>query len=77
MGYDFQGIYNIWEKNINLFEGDSRKNIEETIKISDLESPELIKLIGEKAAKTLREEIELVQGIYPKFNKQEYFTVLQ
>ena len=72
MGYDFKGIYNIWENNVNLFSGDSRKNIEETIKISDLESPELTKLIGEKAAKTLREEIELVQGIYPKFDKQEY-----
>ena len=22
MGYDFKGIYNIWEKNINLFSGD-------------------------------------------------------
>ena len=72
MGYDFKGIYNLWEKNINLFTGDSKRDIEETIKISDLESPELTKLIGEKAAKTLREEIELVQGIYPKFDKQEY-----
>ncbi len=25
-----------------------------------------------RAAKTLREEIELVEGIYPEFNKQEY-----
>src|SRR5699024_400485 len=41
MGYDFKGIYNIWEKNINLFSGDSRKNIEDTIEINDLESPEL------------------------------------
>ncbi|WP_445956179.1 peptide chain release factor 3 [Yeosuana sp.] len=72
MGYDFKGIYNLWEKNLNLFSGDSRKDIEETIKISDLESPELNKLIGEKAAKTLREEIELVEGIYPKFDKQAY-----
>ena len=72
MGYDFKGIYNIWEKNINLFSGDSRKNIEETIEISDLESPELNKLIGDKAAKTLREEIELVEGIYPEFDKQAY-----
>tara|TARA_R110001592_G_scaffold66958_1_gene205546 strand:- start:176 stop:1762 length:1587 start_codon:yes stop_codon:yes gene_type:complete len=72
MGYDFKGIYNIWEKNLNLFSGDSRKGIEETIEISDLESPELNKLIGEKAAKTLREEIELVEGIYPKFDKQAY-----
>ncbi len=72
MGYDFKGIYNIWEKNINLFSGDSRKNIEETIEISDLESPELNKLIGDIAAKTLRDEIELVQGIYPEFDRQAY-----
>ena len=72
MGYEFKGIYNLWEKNINLFSGDSRKNIEETIEISDLESPELNKLIGDKAAKTLREEIELVEGIYPEFDKQAY-----
>ncbi|WP_370476774.1 peptide chain release factor 3 [Tamlana flava] len=72
MGYDFMGIYNIWEKNINLFTGDSRKDIEETIKISDLSSPELDKLVGEKAGNTLREEIELVEGIYPDFDKDEY-----
>lgn len=72
MGYDFKGIYNLWEKNINLFSGDSRKNIEETIEISDLQSPELNKLVGEKAAKTLRGDIELVEGIYPEFDKQAY-----
>lgn len=63
MGYDFKGIYNVWEKNINLFSGDSRKNIEETIEIEDLNSSELDKLVGEKAAETLREEIELVQEV--------------
>ncbi|RIA10383.1 peptide chain release factor 3 (bRF-3) [Flavobacteriaceae bacterium MAR_2010_72] len=72
MGYDFKGIYNIWERNINLFSGDSRKNIEETIEISDLEADELNKLIGDKAAKTLRDEIELVEGIYPDFDRQAY-----
>ncbi|MFL1011304.1 peptide chain release factor 3 [Flavisericum labens] len=72
MGYDFKGIYNLWEKNVNLFSGDSRKDIEETIEISDLSSSELDDLVGEKAADTLREEIELVEGIYPDFNKDEY-----
>ena len=72
MGYDFKGIYNIWEKNINLFSGDSRKNIEDTIEINDLNSSELTKLIGDKAADTLREEIELVEGIYPKFSNEDY-----
>jgi peptide chain release factor 3 len=47
MGYDFKGIYNIWEKNINLFEGDSRKNIEETIAFNDINNPELEKIIGD------------------------------
>jgi peptide chain release factor 3 len=72
MGYDFKGIYNLWDKNINLFSGDSRRDIEETIEISDLSSSELDTLVGEKAANTLREEIELVDGIYPSFNKDEY-----
>ena len=72
MGYDFKGIYNIWEKNINLFSGDSRKDIEETIEIEDVQSPELEKLIGEKPARILREELELVYEVYPDFDKQEY-----
>ena len=74
MGYDFKGIYNIWEKNINLFTGDSKRDIEETIKISDVADPALNTLIGDTAADTLREELELVDGIYPKFNKEDYLN---
>ena len=67
MGYDFKGIYNIWEKNVNLFSGDSRKDIEETVEISDLSSNALETLIGDSAANQLREDIELVDGILPQF----------
>ena len=74
MGYDFQGIYNIWEKNINLFEGDSRKNIEETIAFDDINNPELEKIIGEKPANRLREELELIEEVYPAFNREEYLA---
>jgi len=74
MGYDFKGIYNIWEKNVNLFSGDSRKNIEDTIEITDLNSDELTTLLGENTADTLREEIELVSGVYPEFDKTEYLN---
>lgn len=72
MGYDFKGIYNIWEKNINLFSGDSRKNIEETIEIEDVASNELDELIGTKFADDLRDELELVYEVYPKFDRKEY-----
>ncbi len=74
MGYDFKGIYNIWEKNINLFSGDSRKNIEETIEINDINTPELDELIGEDAAETLREEIELVTEVYSDFQAEDYLN---
>ena len=72
MGYDFKGIYNIFEKNINLFSGDNKSNIEDTIAFDDLNSPELDKIIGEKAATELRDNLELVDGVYPKFDKETY-----
>ncbi len=72
MGYDFKGIYNIWEQNVNLFTGNPRKDIEDTVEISDLKSDELDQLIGENSANTLREELTLALGVYPKFDKKAY-----
>lgn len=72
MGYDFKGIYNIWEKNINLFDETSSRHITGTTEIKNLSDPKLNKLIGEASADTLREEVELVSEVYPKFDKIEY-----
>jgi len=72
MGYDFKGIYNIYERNINLFSGNSKKNIEETIAFDDINSPELEKIIGASAAENLRDNLELVNGVYPDFDKEAY-----
>ena len=72
MGYDFKGIYNIWEKKLNLFSGDNKTKISEAVEFDDLSNPELDKIIGETAAETLREESELVYEVYPEFNQQEY-----
>ncbi|ETN96938.1 peptide chain release factor 3 [Zhouia amylolytica AD3] len=72
MGFDFKGIYNIWEKNINLFTGESKTSIEDTIAFDDVNNPELEKLIGDQSAETLREELELVYEVYPEFDAQAY-----
>ena len=74
MGYDFQGIYNIWEKNINLFSEDSRKNIDDVITVDNLEDESLDKLIGAKPATKLREELELVHEVYPDFDRDAYIN---
>jgi peptide chain release factor 3 len=72
MGYDFKGIYNIWEKKLNLFSGDNKTTISDGVQFDDLSNPELDKIVGETAAETLREEIELIDEVYPSFNQQEY-----
>ncbi len=72
MGYDFKGIYNIWEKKINLFSGDNKTTISDGVQFDDLSNPELDKIVGETAADTLREDIELIEEVYPDFNQQEY-----
>ena len=74
MGYDFKGIYNIWEKKLNLFSGDAKQKVTDGIEFTDLDDPELDKMIGEKAAETLREELELVREVYPGFDKEAYLN---
>lgn len=72
MGYDFKGIYNIWDKKLNLFSGDTKQTVSEGIEFTDLEDPELDQIIGENAAATLREELELISEVYPSFDKDAY-----
>jgi peptide chain release factor 3 len=74
MGYDFKGIYNIWERKLNLFSGDNKQTVSEGIEFDDITNPELNNVIGETAAETLREELELVEEVYPKFNQEEYLN---
>ena len=72
MGYDFKGIYNIYDKRLNIFSGDNKQNISAGIEFNDLKNPELDKVVGNKAAETLRDELELIYEVYPKFDNVEY-----
>ena len=72
MGYEFQGIYNIWGKNVQLFDGDQKQRKAERVSFDDLEDPALVEAIGEKAYSQLKEELELIDGVYPEFSQQDY-----
>ena len=72
MGYDFKGIYNIWDKKLNLFSGDKKQTVSEGVEFDDVSNPELDTIVGEASAKQLREELELIYEVYPEFNQQEY-----
>ncbi len=72
MGYEFKGIYNIWDKKINIFSGENKQTISEGEEFTDIENPELDRLIGDADASTLREELELVRAVYPTFDRTAY-----
>lgn len=66
----FKGVYNLFENNLYLYQA-SRQTVEEGVDI-DVQSPELDKMIGERQASTLREELDLVDGVYPEFDVDSY-----
>ena len=72
MGVDFQGIYNIWEQNIQLFLEEKKQKIGESIKIEGIDDEQIDEIVGKKAADILREEYELVQSVYPEFDRELY-----
>ena len=74
MGYDFKGIYNIYERKLNLFSADNKQVIQEGVVFEDIQDPSLDSQIGETAAETLREELELVEEVYPSFNHEDYLS---
>lgn len=74
MGSDFQGIYNIWEKNIQLFLEEKKQKVGESIVIEDINDASIDEIIGEKAASTLRDEMELIESVYPEFDREQYLT---
>lgn len=71
MGKTFKGVYSLYEKKLNLFIP-SKVTIQDSIEISDINSEELDKLVGENYAKQLRADVELIEGVYPEFNVQDY-----
>lgn len=69
-GIKFKGVYNIYENQLNLFTPDKQR-VTEKVEV-DIESEELEQRIGDTDAKKLREDLELVDGVYPDFDVETY-----
>lgn len=71
MGQRFKGVYNIYEQGLNLFTPDKQR-ITESVAISDIHSPELERYVSPEQAEKLRADLELVDGVYPEFDREAY-----
>lgn len=76
MGTDFKGVYNLYDKGLLLFEPRKKLEQSEVINFEDLNDPKLDKIVGERNAKKLREDVELIEGIYETFDKEMYLQGL-
>ena len=72
MGQRFQGVYNMYEQKLVLFRPHSKQAADDVIEITDLNSTELDKHVGEAAAQELRDETKMVQEVYPAFDQPTY-----
>jgi peptide chain release factor 3 len=72
MGYDFKGIFNIWEQNIQLFSDEQKQTIGKKLTFNSINNSKLEKAIGSAHLELLKEELELIEAVYPKFNKKAY-----
>lgn len=71
MGKGFKGVYSMYNQSLHLFQA-SRSTVEEGQNFDDLNDPQLNTLIGDSDADQLREDVELIEGVYPEFNIDEY-----
>ncbi len=74
MGDRFKGVYNIYQESLNLFQANKTKREENIISITDLNDPQLDELVTETFANELREELEMIEGVYDPFDRERYLS---
>ncbi|MDE6157314.1 MAG: peptide chain release factor 3 [Muribaculaceae bacterium] len=73
IGAKFKGVYNIYENGLDLFTPDKQKATER-VEIDDVNDPRIDEAVGEKDAERLREDLELIEGVYPDFDVEQYLA---
>src|ERR1700741_1104295 len=72
IGKSFKGVYNVYEKSLNLFTGDEKQTIADSLEIKQLNQQVLEEHLSEDFSKQLLEDIEVVETVYPEFKSEDY-----
>ena len=70
-GAKFKGVYNIYEKKLDLFTPDKQR-VTEKVEIDIDNTDMLADVVGEQDAARLHDDLELVDGVYPDFDVETY-----
>ncbi len=69
-GAKFKGVYNIYEQQLNLFKP-NKQRVTEKVAV-DIHSQDLDQHVGAQEAEQLRNDLELIDGVYPEFDAEDY-----
>ncbi len=69
-GQRFKGVYNIYEHNLNLFTP-NKQMVTEKVEV-DINGSELDEKVGKEDADKLREDLDLIEGVYSEFDMETY-----
>ena len=72
MGKEFKGVYNLHNKSLNLFTASQKATEDNTVPIPDLSGSLLDEKVGERDASQLREDVELLEGVYGDIDVEAY-----
>jgi len=73
MGYTFKGVYNLYNHSLYLFHPNKKASEDDEVPIENVNDPLLDNHLG-KAVNLLREEVHLIEGVYDKFDKEQYLA---
>ena len=71
IGAKFKGVYNIYEQSLDLFTP-NKQRVSERVEIADINDTRIDENVGEKDAAKLRDDLELIDGVYPEFDVKDY-----
>ncbi len=73
IGSEFKGVYNIYEKKLNLFFSSDKQRIsEDVVEIKNLNDTILEQYVGENFSQKLRDDVDLIEGVYEPFDIELY-----
>ncbi len=74
IGHTFKGVYDLYDKDLRLFEEVKTKVEGAAVHIDDLADPRLDTQLGADAAGQLRQDVELVEGVYGALDLDDYLA---
>ncbi len=72
MGKSLRGVFNMYENNLNLYEPNKAKKVTDVVEIKGVDDPLLDKHLPKSYVDQLREDVELINGVYDPLDVEAY-----